>query len=187
MSSQVLEQFFYTQIKEAVLLEGNFVVGSAGAVGTVKGGGIASVELLAAGIYRINFDVMYNRRLNGTAGAIGCQSGSDVADGSLTPGSLYVITAVGTSDFTLNGAAVNQVGEAFVPAAAGGAGTGKAKLLVPTNVCAIQSASQNPDMCNHTVMMTLDKEGALVAPTAGTVIAFTSLMRRSAVKGQGES
>ena len=186
MTTHVYEQFFNNLIKDAVLLEGNFVVGSAGAVGTVKGGGIASVELLAAGIYRINFDETYNRRLNGTAGCIGCQSGGSVADGSLTPGALYVITAVGTSNFTANGASVNQVGEAFVAAGAGGAGTGTAKLLVPSNVCAIQSASQNPDMCNHTVMMTLDKDGALVAPTAGTIIAFTSLMRKSSVKGQGE-
>lgn len=43
---------------------GSLVVGNAGAVGTVKGSNIASIERLDVGKYKIHFKEVFNRALN---------------------------------------------------------------------------------------------------------------------------
>jgi hypothetical protein len=161
------------------------VVGSAGAVGTTKGGGISSVELLGTGTYRVNLDRMYNRLLSVWGGTIAPTTGSAIAAESLNPTTVYRITTLGTSDFTLVGAKKNVVGDVFV-ASATTAGTGTATAMGITDAVDIQLCTTIPDNCEHFVFQCIDKDGAVTAPDAGCVIAGCVLLRNSSVKGQGE-
>ena len=182
---QVFETLFLSLIKQPVLLEGNVVIGGTGAVGNVKGGGIESVERLGTGVYRINFDRRYNRYLSGGSALIAPATGSPVAAGSLNPTTIYRITDLGTSDFTLVGAKENIVGTAFV-ASATTAGTGTATAAAAGNIASVQLLSQHPDNCDHVVVQCVTDAGAVANPTAGSVLGFWALLRRSSVKGQGE-
>jgi hypothetical protein len=64
--------------------------------------------------------------LGGTTGAIASLKAFDTTAGSFVVGQSYIIKSVGSTDFTLVGAADNNVGTEFV-ATGVGAGTGKAK------------------------------------------------------------
>jgi hypothetical protein len=55
-----------------------------------------------------------------------------VNDGSLVVGTVYTITFVGTSDFTLVGAATNTIGTVFTATGVGGAGTGTVTTTTST-------------------------------------------------------
>ena len=181
----MFESRIFNLIKEAVLLEFNFVVGSSGAVGTTKGGGIDSVTRLGVGTYRVNLDRTYNRLLSAWGGVIAPTTGSPVAAGSLNPTTTYRITVLGTSDFTLVGAAKNVVGEVFV-ASATTAGTGTATAMGQSAAITAQLCSVIPDNCSHYVFQTLGQDGAVVEITAGSVFAGNILLRRSVIKGEGE-
>lgn len=181
----VFESRIFNLIKEAVLLEYNFVVGSTGAVGTTKGGGISSVERLGVGTYRVNLDRTYNRLLSGWGGLIAPTTGSAIAAGSLNPTTTYRITTLGTSDFTLVGAAKNIVGEVFV-ASATTAGTGTATAMGQSAAIVSQLCSAIPDNASHFVFQFIGQDGAIVEATAGSVFAGCVLLRKSSVKGQGE-
>jgi hypothetical protein len=182
---QAFESRIFNLIKEAVLLEFNFVVGATGAVGTTKGGGITSVERLGVGTYRVNLDRTYNRLLSAWGGFIAPTTGSAVAAGSLNPTTTYRITTLGTSDFTLVGAAKNVVGEVFV-ASATTAGTGTATAMGKCAAIDSQMCTVIPDNCSHYVFQCLGQDGNVVEATAGSVFAGVALLRRSVIKGQGE-
>jgi hypothetical protein len=70
MGNRYLNQFQYTLEKDSVTLFGSFVVGAAGAVGTVKGGGIASVAKTGTGLYQITFEDKWSRYLDGHTGFV---------------------------------------------------------------------------------------------------------------------
>jgi hypothetical protein len=72
MGNRYLNQFQYTLEKDTVTLFGSAVIGASGAVGTVKGGGIASVVKEAtAGQYTITLEDSWSRFLGFTAGTTG--------------------------------------------------------------------------------------------------------------------
>lgn len=79
MASRTFEKGIYTLQKEVVLLEGNAVIGAVGAVGTVKGSGIASVTRTGAGVYEIVLEDSYSRYLAGSIGFINTGAGSGIA------------------------------------------------------------------------------------------------------------
>ncbi len=79
MANRNFNQAIYTLQQDLVILEGNFVIGAVGAVGTVKGSGIAGVTRTGAGVYEITLDDKYNRYLAGTIGFINTTTGSGVA------------------------------------------------------------------------------------------------------------
>lgn len=70
MANRRFNQFLYSLRKGLTFLEGNFVVGATGAVGTVKGAGIASITKTGTGAYRITCQDAYYRYLAGTWGFI---------------------------------------------------------------------------------------------------------------------
>jgi len=64
------DQGVFTLQKEVVYLEYNFVVGTTGAVGTIKGS-CKSIVRDAQGAYTITLDEGYNRMLSGGYGFVG--------------------------------------------------------------------------------------------------------------------
>ena len=71
MGNRYLEQFVYTFEKKTVRIFGNFVIGAAGAVGTVKGGGILSVVKEAtAGKYTVTLTDKWSRLLGAKGGFV---------------------------------------------------------------------------------------------------------------------
>jgi hypothetical protein len=81
MADRRFDQGVWTLQKEVCLLEGNFVVGSSGAVATVKGSGISSVVKNGTdGNYTITLEDSYNRYLAGTWGIIKNTSFSGVSN-----------------------------------------------------------------------------------------------------------
>jgi hypothetical protein len=182
---QTMESRIFNLIKEAVLLEFNFVVGATGAVGTTKGGGISSIERLGVGTYRVNLDRTYNRLLSSWGGVIAPTTGSPVAAGSLVATTTYRITTLGTSDFTAVGAKKNVVGEVFV-ASGTTTGTGTCTAMGVSSAVDFQLCTAIPDNASHWVFQCVDKDGAVVDPTSGSVFAGVALLRKSSVKGQGE-
>lgn len=74
-------------------------MGGTGAVGNLKGSGIASVTRLSAGTYKIGLQDSYNRYLGGQGGIVEA-GGSPVAlSTGLSSGSVYEIEVVGTAPF----------------------------------------------------------------------------------------
>lgn len=78
MANRYYNQFCHSFRKKLTFLEGNFVVGTTGGVGTTFGAGISSVALVSTGKYRITFMDKYRKFLGasftfdeGSAGASG--------------------------------------------------------------------------------------------------------------------
>jgi hypothetical protein len=186
MAIYTYSQKFLSLIIEPVLLECNWAVGSTGAVGTLQGNGIASVERLGVGIYRINIDRAYHRLLDVIANVQAGVTGSAVNDGSLIATTLYQIVTVGTSDFTASGAKVNQVGEAFVASGVGGAGSGTVKAVAQSQAVSLQVCSDIQASCSHVVIQAVDDAGAAVEVEAGSKVRVMLLMRKSSIMGAGE-
>ena len=79
MANRLFNNKVYTLQQDLVILEGNFVVGAVGAVGTVKGSGITSVTRADVGKYVIKLDDKYDRYLGGFSGFINLGAGSGIA------------------------------------------------------------------------------------------------------------
>ena len=184
-SHQVFESRVFNLVKEAVLLEYNFVIGATGAVGTLKGGGISSVERLGVGTYRVNLDRAYNRLLSAWGALIAPTTGAAIAAGSLVTSTTYRITSVGTSDFTAVGAAKNVVGDVFV-ASGTTTGTGTATAVGQSAAIVPQMCTTIPDNATHFVFQFIGQDGAVVEATSGSVFSGNALLRKSSVKGTGE-
>lgn len=93
MADRRFTQFFYSFRKAPTYIEGNFVVGGTGAVGTVKGAGIASVTRTGTGAYRITLEDAYNRYLSGTWGFV------DAATVGIP--TVKIITVIGNPNTTI--------------------------------------------------------------------------------------
>ena len=79
MANRYLEQFTYSMEKKTCRLFGSFVVLAAGAVGTVKGGGILSVvKNVTAGNYTVTLADKWSRLL-GAKGGFVAAAGSGIA------------------------------------------------------------------------------------------------------------
>lgn len=63
MANRYMQQFFYSFNHGITFLEGSFTVGASGAVGTVKGSGIASVTKNSTGNYTIALEDKYMKFL----------------------------------------------------------------------------------------------------------------------------
>jgi hypothetical protein len=187
MAINTYSEKFLSLIREPVLIECNWAVGSTGAVGTLQGGGVSSVERLGVGVYRINLDRAFNRLLDVVANVQAGITGGAVNDGSLIATTLYQIITVGTSNFTASGAKVNQVGEAFVATGVGGAGSGTVKAVAQSQAVSLQLCSDIQAACSHVVIQAVDDAGAAVEVEAGSKIRVMILARKSSIPGQGES
>jgi hypothetical protein len=70
MGNRYLNQFQYTLEKDSVTLFSSLVIGAAGAVSTVKGGGIKAITKTGTGKYEIEFEDKWSRYLDGHAGIV---------------------------------------------------------------------------------------------------------------------
>lgn len=187
-------QFLFNKQAMMTLLEGNVAIGAAGAVGTLYGGGIASVTKLSTGTYKIALDESFNRYLGGSMQMIAPVTGANVNDGSFVVGTTYQITAVGTTDWAAVGlpsGAVAAVGQSFVATAIGGAGTGTAKAVGQSGILAMEivgdpNVTVNQVGAPYMIVQCLDAAGAVANPASGSVLSFEILLRNSSVKGKGE-
>lgn len=70
MGNRYMSQFQYTLEKDTVTLYGSVVIGAAGAVALVKGGGIAGVTKVGTGLYEFEFQDSWSRLLHVSAGIV---------------------------------------------------------------------------------------------------------------------
>ena len=178
-------QFLYHPVAELCMLPFQFSVGSSGAVSSIIGSGITTIAKLGTGVYRIKLDKKYNRFIELKASIIAPDTGSPVAAGSLNPTTVYRITTIGTSDFTLVGAAVNAVGEPFI-ASATTAGTGTATAVAAGQVLSFQPISGIITKTQYISFQCVDDTGAVINPEDTCKITGFILLRDSAVKQKGE-
>ena len=79
MANRNFEKTLNSLNKGLTFIEGNAVIGSAGAVGTVKGSGVTSVTRTGTGAYTIKLQDKYSRYLGGHTGFINASTGSGIA------------------------------------------------------------------------------------------------------------
>jgi hypothetical protein len=70
MGNRYMSQFQYTLEKDTVTLFGSVVIGAAGAVAIVKGGGIAGVTKVGTGLYEFEMEDSWSRLLFVSAGIV---------------------------------------------------------------------------------------------------------------------
>lgn len=192
MANSRYYQFLFSKTPMLTMLQGQFVVGSTGAVSSSSGTGLKTVVRLTTGIYQLQAIDDFNAFVGADFTFQSGVTGGNVSDGSLSANSLYQITAVGTTDWAANGLATGltaTVGQSFVATTSGGAGTGTAKLVTTSGISSIEVA-QNPQvMLVNSVansgaivnIQTLDAAGALANPTSGAIIAYQLYFRNSSV------
>lgn len=194
MANRMFNQFLFHLNHTMVFLEGNFVVGSSGAVGTTKGSGIKSFVRLAAGQYQVNFQDAYYRYLGGSSGFVSPVSGTPVASGSLTPGVTYIIVTVGTTDWHAAGLAASvtpAVGVAFsATSSASGSGFAETSATAASGIYSVEVVG-DPNLTinnssNPYMIVQCMSAGAATDPAAGSVMGFSFFLRNSNVKGKGE-
>lgn len=79
MADRNFERSLNSLNKGLTFIEGNAVIGSTGAVGTVKGSGVTSVTRTGAGAYTLKLEDKYSRYLGGSVGFINASTGSGIA------------------------------------------------------------------------------------------------------------
>lgn len=191
MANRYGYQFLYSRNPMLTFIEGNFVVGASGAVGTVKGSGVESVTKLSTGTYQIKLEDGYPRYLIGGAGIVAPLTGSPVSDGSFVATTTYVITTVGDTDWAAIGLPSDltpAIGQSFVATGVGGAGTGEATAVAASQVVAVQVVGNPNEMIQkgYINIQCVDDAGTVINPEATAVIGFYAFLRNSSLLGKGE-
>ena len=199
----------YTGHVMPVLIDGNFVIGASGAVGTVKGPYIESITHLGTGLYQIKLQDNYNRYYGGWTGFVSPVTGSAIDPNAGATGSAYIITTVGDTDWTTAGVPAGvtpAVGVGFVLAAAPSAGTGRVKLVADSGISRIEvvgdsNLTLDPSSPNQGAVILMQclqaqvpsatTQGtpiqyALANPAQGSVLGFTCYMSNSSILINGE-
>jgi hypothetical protein len=207
MANRRFTQFHYTPHAMPVLIDCNIAIGATGAVGTVKGPGVASVTRLAAGIYKIKLQDNYYKFYGMRHWLKAPVTGADVAAGSLTPGTVYEITALGTTttaQWVTAGVPVGvtpAVGVSFL-AAATSAGTGTAKAIGVSGIATVEVVGNTDTQLNpsgeantiggYVIVKCLGATDAstttLIAtdPAQGSILGLEFYLSNSSVVVQGE-
>jgi hypothetical protein len=184
-------------------LEGNCVIdsGQTSGIRNLKGSGIKAITKVATGVYKVELEDTFARYLGGFSGFVSSVTGN-TSMGSLTPGNIYIIRTLGNSTQAQWEAAGVPAGVAAAPgltfvATAVGAGTGTCFTQAPSKVQSIEvignanlSVTQLADP--HFFIATMgptsssDTTPIPVAPTDGSVLGISMMLRNSSVKGKGE-
>jgi len=194
MANRYGYQFLYSRNPELNFIEGNFVVGASGAVGAVQGSGVSSVVKLEDGTYQINLEDGFPHYLIGNAEVIAPTTGSAVADGSFVVGTTYVISDVGTGDTDWEAAGVASgvtpaVGVPFVAISIGGAGSGEALAVAPSQIVSVQVVGNPQTTIGNGIIIIqcVDDAGAVANPEQTATVNFSFMLRNSTLKGKGEA
>lgn len=198
MANRNFTRSMYSLHAMPVLLDCNVVIGATGAVGTVKGPGIASVTHLGTGLYQIKLQDNYNRYFMGSWGFVAPVTGGSVTDGSFVTGTQYVITSLGTTNWTAAGLPAGltaAVGSTFNALNAGGSGGGTAKAVGSSGIFAVEIIGDTNNMIapigvgyqgGYVTIKCLNASGVATDPTSGSVMGLTFYLSNSSVIVQGE-
>lgn len=188
-------QFMYSFNAMPTYIQGNFTVGSTGAVGTIQGSGISTITKLATGIYSVTFTDSYARFLGASITPTTTVTGGAITAGSFVTGTAYQIVTLGTTDYSLVGlptGLTQAVGQTFVATGAG-TGTGTVKALASSGIFTAEIAGNPNLMCaaqpgygGTLIFEFKDATNTLVEPASGSLIFFEFMFRNSSVKGKGE-
>lgn len=174
-----------------VELEGEAVIGAAGAVSSSSGGGIASITHKGTGVYEVKLKDTYYKFRNLQVSFYGPVTGAAVVGGAFVAGTLYQIQSLGNTTQAqwvaagLPSGVTAAVGVPFV-ASAVGAGTGTVKALGKSGVAACEIAG-NPQQTvtalayPYFLFSCYDYAGALVDPAQGSEMYVNALFQNSSV------
>lgn len=195
----------YTGHVMPVLLDCNFPIGAAGAVGTVKGPFIKSVTRTGVGTYQIKMQDNYSRYYGSTHSIASPATGAAIDPNAGAVGANYIITAVGNTNWTTAGVPAGvtpAIGVGFTLAAAPAAGTGRIKTATSSGIASIEvvgdsSLTSAPNTAPATVGAiimvqcfgpTAAGNTALIAtdPANGSTLQLTFYMSNSSITIQGE-
>ncbi len=124
-----------------VLVDMQVAIGASGAPTLSGAPGVSSVTKLATGTYQIQLKDNYNTLLGMDSSVISPVTGSAIDPNAGAVGSLYQISTVGNTDWATAGlpsSVTAAVGAVIVLAAAPSAGTGRVKLISPSNVMSVE-------------------------------------------------
>jgi len=178
MASRLFKQFLFSLNPMLTYIEGSFVVGATGAVGSVKGGGISNVVRLTTGVYQIVLEDQYNRLLG-----FGYDFGTTVTGSALTSvtsGTVYVINALGTATaaqwqavgLSANvTAAVGVVFKATASQAIGGSAS--VKVQAPSTISEVEVLGDpNTTIINQTPYIVVQTLGPVISSVATSVFTY---------------
>lgn len=204
MASRMFYEALFSLTPDLTYMQGQFVVGSTGAVGTTKGN--FTFTRVSQGVYKATCTDPFNRLMSAE---IDLRSGPgtpvaiDASDALLTVGHAYVITALGTST-TADWHAVGvpsditpAVGVTFVATATGhGTGNGTAAPPLSSGITACEIFA-DPNFTinesdNYFIFQTYGATDSSTTtlipkdPAEGSVLVLSAMYRNSSLKGKGE-
>ena len=196
--------------KAVVLLEGSCVINSgvSGKTESLKGSGIASIENVATGTYKVVFEDAFFRLL-GVSAMFSSPSATaaKIDNSALSIGNVYVISTLGNATVAqwhvvgVPASVVPAVGVAFVAAAttAGTANTSTSRVMSPAKSGAVSievvgdanktiNNSASPHMFVQVLGSTAAGDTTLIPadPVDGSSLSFEFMLRNSSVLGKGE-
>jgi len=214
MANRAFFQMLASLVERLTLIQGNFTVGSSGAVSALQGSGVDDVVHVETGVYKVKLSDSYNRLLDFHVVAeepAGTPVAITAASNNLTIGVAYTITTLGdatAADWLAIGVPAGvtpAVGVAFV-AIATGSGTGTTARVAPIGGTATADAQVynlmgEPSLTVNTsvpgnagaakqagyfLFTVRSGVGVVVDPPSGAKLKFSMLLRNSSIKGKGE-
>ena len=187
------------------LVQGQFSIGSSGAVSAVQGNGVVSVTHAGTGVYWVILRDSYNKFMAlGATQEETSDTPATIASG-LTSGVVYVITTVGdasAADWLAVGLPSGQtpaVGVSFLSTSTGSGNSTTARVggviatstannLTVNTIGSVTKTLHGNALIGgaFALVCRLGSSGALADPANGAVLKFDLLMRNSSVKGLGE-
>ncbi len=126
-----------------VLVDMQVAIGAAGAPTLSSAPGVQSISRLAAGIYQIQLKDNYASLLGMDSNIISPVTGGAIDPHTGSVGALYQISLVGDTDWVtagLNASITPAIGAVLALAAQPAAGTGRVKLISPSNIKSLELA-----------------------------------------------
>jgi len=197
MANRWFQESLNNLVKGLTVLEGHVNIGASGAASDLQGNGIASVERVAAGVYKVVLSDPYHRFLgfNANTRSVVGSATTDLDD--VSTGGVYVITVVGDAtraQWTASGLPASvtpAVGAAFVGVTASAAGTtSKVGICTEATVEGFEilgdpNMTINNAASPHFYFQTMHTAAA-ADPADGSALDFSVLLRVSSVTGKGE-
>lgn len=211
MANRAYFQMLASLVERLTLLQGQFSVGSSGAVSAVQGSGLDNIVRLDVGTYEVKLSDSYNKLLDfHVEAAEPAGTPATIASG-LTIGLPYSITTVGDATLAkwqsvgLPVGVTPAVGVVFV-ATATGSGTTTTSRVAPVaatstadaqvyNLMGDPSLTVNVSVpgnagaakqAGYFVFIVRSGVGVVTDPPSGAVLRLSMLLRNSTVKGKGE-
>lgn len=211
MANRAFFQMLASLVERLTYLQGDFTVGSSGAVSDVNGSGIDDVVHVDTGVYQVKLSDSYNRLLDFQCSAeepVGTPA--TIASG-LTSGLAYSITTVGDASLAdwhsvgLPVGVVPAVGVSFVATSTGSGNATTARVApvagTSTADAQVYNLFGNPDLtvncsvpgnagaakqAGYFLFVVRSGVGVVTDPPSGAKLKLSMHLRNSSVKGKGE-